>query len=198
MKIQLGLVCSSPVYLQLSVQQTKGTVLLQMEDSQLDPWFWLFSSQALCRIGLGTHHNIQHLQDLNFGLRVKKRQHSTKYVCCLLQAAMILRSQPKALNKRTEKGEKEKHDIIKSCLNTQFSLKFMEEEETGSNTDLNQLFFTVCWYQLLQINESQHQLLINWYILYCAQETKMTQNCGYQNCTTKHFPQVSEILNIIV
>lgn len=71
----------------------------------------------------------------------------------------------------------------------------MEEENTVSifqSTAFSSLLVSL----LFQINEPLHQLLIYWYILYYAQETKMTWLCGYQNCTTKHILQVSEILNI--
>lgn len=51
----------------------------------------------------------------------------------------------------------------------------------------NETKFDLLLLALYNLNESRHQLLINWYILYYAQETKMTWHCGYQNCTTMHF-----------
>lgn len=122
MKIQLSLVCSCPVYLQLSVQQTKETLLLQMEDSQLTLDFGCSQARPCAKWDLGhvTIYNNQTPAGSKLWTWSEKWQQSTKYVYCLLQAALILRRQPKSLNKRTKKGEKEKYDKIKSCLNHNF------------------------------------------------------------------------------
>lgn len=57
----------------------------------------------------------------------------------------------------------------------------------GTRGQSNETKFDLLLLALYNLNESWHQLLINWYILYYAQETKMTWHCGYQNCTTMHF-----------
>lgn len=92
---------------------------------------------------------------------------------------MILSSQIKPIDKNSERRKQTWIHKIKSC--TRFPLRFMGHED--SNKTKSDLLLLA----LYKLNESWHQLLINWYILYYAQETKMTRHCGYQNCTTMHF-----------
>lgn len=129
-----------------------------------EPWASLCSSQALCRIRLRPCLGMQQLhahriRALDFNLS-ENQQHLAKHIYWFLQEAMILSSQTKPMDKRTQKGENGRgYTKSKPAHNSHWNLWDMRTEQWDKIWSIVVGSVQLKWITTPIINKLIHTLL---------------------------------------